>query len=100
LSNMLIIHQTNRAQLKLDHNDMGITRQHNLVYESGGVMDFISVTDRTESMSSITQEKAEIAAHVPELFCLKKFICSDAEVISTGKVAMFFFKNMSIPAKY
>ena len=51
-------------------------------------------------MSLITQEKAEIAAHVPELFCLKKFICSDAELVSTGKVATFFFKHMPIPEKY
>jgi len=65
--------------------------------ESGGVPDCISITDRTESMSSISQEKAEIAAHVPELFCLKKFICSDTELISTGKVAIFFSKHMLIP---
>jgi len=71
-----------------------------LVIESGRVTDFISVTDRTESMSLITQEKAEIAAHVPELFCLKKIICLNSKLISTGKVATFFYKNMLIPQKY
>jgi len=81
----------------INHNNTGTTRQKGLITESGAVTDYISVTDRTESMSSITQEKAEIAAHVPELFCLKKFICLDTELISTGKVAMFVFKNMSIP---
>ncbi len=77
----------------LSHNNTGNMRPNNSVIESGGVTDFISVIDRTESMSSITQEKADIAAHVPELFCLKKFICFDSELISTGKVATFFFKT-------
>jgi len=54
----------------LNHNDTGNMRQNNSVIKSGGVTDYILVTDRTESMSSITQEKAEIAAHVPELFHL------------------------------
>ena len=52
-------------------------------------------------MSLITQEKAEIPIHIPELFHLKKFICSNTElIISTGKVATFFFKQMSIPERY
>jgi len=55
----------------INHNNTGTTRQKGSITESGAVTDYISVTDRTESMSSITQEKAEIAAHVPELFCLK-----------------------------
>ena len=84
----------------INHNNTGTTRQKGSITESGAVTDYISITDRTDSMSSITQEKAEIAAHVPELFCLKKFICSDTELISTEKVATFFFKQMSIPEKY
>jgi len=83
----------------INHNNTGTTKQKGSITESGAVTDYISITDRTESMSSISQENAEIAAHVPELFCLKKFICLDTELISTGKVAMFFFKNMLIPAK-
>jgi len=47
-------------------------RQTNLVIKSGRVTDFISVTDRTESMLLIAQARAEITVHVPELFCLKK----------------------------
>jgi len=68
----------------LNHNDTGKMRPNNMVIKSGGETDFISVTDRTESMSSITQEKVEIAAHVPELFHLNEFICSDTELMSTG----------------
>jgi len=89
-----------RTIAMINHNDTENTRHNNLIIESGGVIDFIPVTDRMERMPLITQEKAEIAAHVPELFCLKKFICLDTELISTGKLAMFFFINMSIPAKY
>jgi len=85
---------------QMTNETIGTTRQKGLITESGAVTDYISITDRTESMSLITQEKAEIAKHVPELFCLKKFICSDAELSSTGKVATFFFKHMSIPEKY
>ncbi len=84
----------------INHNNTGTTRQKGLIMESGGVTDYISITDKTESMSLISQEKAEIATHVPELFCLKKFICLDSDLISTGKVALFFYKNMLFPAKY
>jgi len=60
-----------RTNETINHNNTGTTRQNNLITESGGVTDFISITDRTESMSLISHEKAEIAFHVPELFCLK-----------------------------
>jgi len=84
----------------IQNNNTGNTRQTGSMTESGVVTDCISIADRTESISSITQEKAEIAAHIPELFHLKTFISSDAEFVSTGKVATFFFKHMSIPQKY
>jgi len=84
----------------INHKTAGTTRQQKTIMESGGVTDYISITDRTETMSSISQDKAEIAVHIPELFHLKKFICSDNELISTGKVATFFFKQMSIPERY
>jgi len=35
------------------------------------VADFISISDRTGSMSMLMEEKAVIAVHVPQLFCLK-----------------------------
>jgi len=89
-----------RTNEMINHNNTGTMRQNNSITESGGVTDFISVTDRTESMSLISQEKAEIAVNISELFHLKKFICSNTELISTGKVAIFFFRNMSIPAIY
>jgi len=94
ISNELMTNET------IQNNNTGNTRQTGSMTESGAVTDCISIANRTESMSSITQEKAEIAAHVPELFHLKKFICSDAELVSTGKIASFFFKHMSIPQKY
>jgi len=40
----------------INHNNTGNTKQTNLIMESGGVTDYISVTDKTESMSSISQE--------------------------------------------
>jgi len=101
-SSNMVSNQSNKQRTTemINHNNTGTMRQNDLITESGGVTDCISITDRTESMSSISQEKVEIAAHIPELFHLKKFICSDTELISTGKVATFFFKQMSIPEKY
>jgi len=50
-------------------------------------VDFISVSNKTGSMSSLSHEKAEIAVVIPQLFQLKKFICSDNELTYTGKIA-------------
>jgi len=82
----------------LNHNDTGNMRQTSSVIESDGVTDFISITDRIVSMSFITQERAKIAADVPELFHLKIFICSNSELTCTGKAATY--RNMLISQKY
>ena len=58
--------------------------------------DYISVSDKTGSMSSLSHEKAEIAVMIPQLFQLKEFICSNNELTYTGKIAQFFFKELSI----
>ncbi len=41
-------------------------------------------------------EKAAIAVYVPQLFHLKKFICSDNELLCTGKIAQFIYNQLTI----
>jgi len=36
---------------------------------------------------------------VPQLFHLKKFICSDSELLCTGKIAQFFYNQLTIPER-
>lgn len=50
-------------------------------------------------MSSITEEKTVVNAYIPTLFAKKKFITSEDELTATGKVAMFFYKQLSITDK-
>ncbi len=63
------------------------------------MMDFVSVSDKTGSISSLMEEKAAIAVYVPQLFHLKKFICSDSELLCTGKIAQFFYNRLTIPER-
>ncbi len=62
-------------------------------------MDCISITDRTESMSLISQEKTEIAVNSPELFHLKKFVPILNSLIQE-KYSNILLQKMSIPEKY
>jgi len=93
-----VYHTSDSTKLNgiLNNGDTGCSNQRNHVSDSCTTADFISVIDKTASMSLLSHEKAEIAVLVPQLFQLKKFICSDDELKYTGKIAQFFFKALSI----
>jgi len=94
--NEQIIHHTadntNENEI-LNNDDVGCTNQRKHMETTA---DIISVSNKTGSMSSLSHEKAEIAVMIPQLFQLKKFICSDNELTYTGKIAQFFYKELSI----
>ena len=83
---------TNENEI-LNNDDVGCANQQKYVDTTA---DVISVSNKAGIMSSLSHEKAEIAVLIPQLFQLKKFICSDNELTYTGKIAQFFFKKLSI----
>ena len=63
----------------------------------GVVADYISVSEKQDSISSLMTETVPLTLYMPKLFRCKKFITNDEELHWKGKIANFFYDKYNVP---
>jgi len=94
------MHSHHERHVLEPHSDISnnVTSGENSTSHGLGVIaDYISFTDKQNSILLLTTETAPLTLYIPKLFRCKKFITNNEELCWKGKTAHFFYEKYNVP---